>query len=37
MTPTAGLELAWDLTTADGNNTSSSVINVLTLGVRVRF
>ena len=37
MTPTAGLELAWDLTTADGNNTSSSIVNAFTLGLRLRF
>jgi hypothetical protein len=37
LTPTLGLELAWDITTADGNNTSSSLIQVLSAGLRLSF
>lgn len=37
VTPHSQLELAWDLTRADGNNVSTTFLYVLTAGLRLRF
>ena len=37
LTPSLGLELAWDITGSEGNQTSSSLVNSVSAGLRVRF
>lgn len=37
LTPTVAAELAWDATTAEGNNTGSTLAQALSLGLRLRF
>ncbi|MDP1650225.1 MAG: outer membrane beta-barrel protein [Rubrivivax sp.] len=37
VAPSAALELAWDVTGADGNNSGSTLANSLSLGLRLRF
>ena len=37
LTPTVAAELAWDATTATGNNTGSTLAQAVSLGLRLRF
>jgi hypothetical protein len=37
VTPQAALEFAWDLSTAMGSNSGSTVVNAVTAGLRLRF
>ena len=37
LTPALALELAWDLTSSEGNNSGTVVAQAVTLGLRLRF